>query len=82
MSDKEDPRVTKLKHLRRGKKASITKRLDTIKRILSEGGSRVKLKFLMSAAYDVLRAVTADCTELFKLMEKFPSFQNQKIFWL
>ena len=64
-----DERITRLKNLRRGKKASLTKRLTKIKQMVSDGkASRTKLKFLMTAAYECLRAVTLDCNELFELV--------------
>lgn len=67
-SEEKELRITKLKHLRRGKKGSITKRVETINRIISEGGSRTKIKFLMTATYSVLRTLITECEELFQLM--------------
>ena len=64
-----EERITRLKHLRRGKKASLTKRLAKIQQMISDGkASRTKLKFLMTAAYECLQAVTQDCNELFDLV--------------
>ena len=69
-----DERITRLKHLRRGKKASLTKRLAKIQQMISDMKvSRTKLKFLMTAAYECLHAVTLDCNELFDLVPDLDS---------
>ena len=67
----ESERITKLKNLRRGKKAGISKRLAKIKQLTSDGNaSRTKLKFLMTAVYECLKLLTTDCDELFSLMSE------------
>ena len=64
-----EERVTRLKNLRRGKKASLTKRLAKLKQMVADGkASRTKLRFLMTAAYECLHAVTLDCNELFSMV--------------
>ena len=63
-----EDRINKLENLRRGKKAGISKRLASIKQLTTDGGaSRTKIKFLMTAAYECLNAVSLDCKELFEL---------------
>ncbi len=70
MSKVEDEaRITKLKHLRTGKKSGITKRITKINQLINDNGSRTKIKFLMTALYECYRALKDDCEELFQLME-------------
>ena len=49
---------------RRGKKGSITKRIQQIDRIVGEGGSRSKIEFLVSALIEVQKAMQGVCEEL------------------
>ena len=49
---------------RRGKKGSITKRIQQIDRIVGEGDSRSKIEFLVSALIEVQKAMQGVCEEL------------------
>ena len=61
-------RITKLTHLRRGKKGAITKRISKLQQYNKDGLSRTKIKFLLTALYECYRLLEADCNELFALM--------------
>ena len=60
-------RITQLMNSRRGKKASITKRVSHINRIVQEGGSRSQVTFLIEALEKVRAALQAVCDELVSL---------------
>ena len=44
-------KVTKLKNSCSGKKGSITRRIDELNRLVSESGSRTRIKFLHEAKF-------------------------------
>ena len=54
--------IEKLKRKRRGKKGSITKRIETLLRLVSESGSRTKIKVLLGAMQTVYQE-TCDVAE-------------------
>ena len=56
--------IAQLKRLRAGKKGSITKRVNDLNRLVSEGGSRTKIKYLHDALLSVHLAVQDTCKEL------------------
>ena len=65
----EENKVAKLKRQRAGKKGSITKRIEQLNRLLSEGGSRTKIKYLHSAMIEVHNATKAICEQINVLMD-------------
>ena len=42
-----------LKNKRRGQKAAITKRINTISRLVSEGNSRTKISYLLNKLHEL-----------------------------
>ena len=63
-------RLKMLKFSRRGKKSSITKRVDELERLVTENGSRKRIKFLMEALLNVYKEVTQVCLEIAVLSEE------------
>ena len=59
-----DARVKRLLAQRAAKKGSITKRINAIDRLVSEGGSRRKLEYLLSSLLDVFVSLQQVCEEL------------------
>ena len=57
-------RIEELMNLRRGKKSSITKRINELQRLISESGSRTKILFLQKALFKVRDALLITCNEL------------------
>ena len=57
-------RITKLKRSCAGKKGSITKRVTQLSRLVSEGGSRTKIRYLMTALLEVHKATKSVFEEL------------------
>ena len=51
----EEKRLKVLKFSRRGKKSSITKRVDELERLVAEKGSRRRITFLMEALLNVFK---------------------------
>ena len=49
-------RINKIIRLRAGKKGSITKRIDQLNKLINEGGSRTKVKYLLTAMMGVHKA--------------------------
>ena len=75
-----EERITRLRNLRRGKKTSLSKRLAKIKQMIADGNaSRTKLRFLMTAAYECLHAVTLSCNELNYQVYLTPGYQHGEI---
>ena len=66
IADVED-KIGSLKRIRAGKKGSITKRAAQLKRIVSEGGSRSKLRYLVTALSEVHKATIAVNNEVLQL---------------
>ena len=60
-------RITQLMNSKRGKKASVTKRVNHINRIVGDGGSRSQVTFLIEALEKVQAALQAVCDELVSL---------------
>ena len=65
-----DQQIAKLKRLRAGKKGSITKRIDQLSKLISECGSRTKIKYLLTALLEVQKAAKKLCNELSCLVEE------------
>ena len=57
----EKQRIAKLLKIRAGKKGSITKRIEQLSRLVSEGGSRTKIKYLLVALVEVVNATKDVC---------------------
>ena len=66
-------RYDQLMASRRGKKGSITTRIQVITRIICESGSRSQLQFLMDALLDVRTALQKVCDELYTLSDDVDS---------
>ena len=62
-----EEKINSLKRIRAGKKGSITKRVAQLKRIVSEGGSRSKLRYLVTALSEVHKATTTVNNEILQL---------------
>ena len=60
----KDEQILKLKRQRAGKKGSITKRVNDLTRLVSESGSRTRIRFLHDALLKVHQAVKDTCAEL------------------
>ena len=60
-------KLASLKRSRAGKKGSITKRVEQLKRIVSEGGSRTRLQYLLSCLLEVQKAVKLISSEILQL---------------
>ncbi len=60
-------KLASLKRSRAGKKGSITKRVEQLKRIVSEGGSRTRLRYLLSCLLEVQKAVKLISSEILQL---------------
>ena len=67
MSDVDE--LTQLRRIRAGKKGAITKRTNTITRLISEGGSRTKIKYLHQALLKVHESVKDVCAKITQLTE-------------
>ena len=63
----EDKRILQLKRIRSGKKGSITKRITQLDRLVSEGGSRTQISYLLEALLVVQKAIQAIHEELLSL---------------
>ena len=63
--------LTRLKNRRRSYKGSITTRIETLKRLLGEGGSRTKILFLHDKLKETFNEVTAVATEIHRLTDDF-----------
>ena len=61
-------RESKILRLRAGKKGSITKRIDALHRLIEEGGSRTKIKYLLDALHKVHEETKELCEELNQLI--------------
>ena len=55
-NDEVEGKVTSLKRIQAGKKGSITKRVAQLKRLVSEGGSRSKIRYLVTALLEIHKA--------------------------
>ena len=62
-------RIEKLKRQRAGKKGSITKRIAQLTRLVSEYGSRTKIKYLLEALHSVHEATKTVCEEISSLTD-------------
>ena len=62
-----EKKIESLLNLRRGKKSSVTKRINELERLISEGGSRTKIKVLHKALKNVQDALITVCNELNEL---------------
>ena len=62
-------KVTKLKNSCSGKKGSITRRIDELNRLVSESGSRTRIKFLHEAMLEVYRALKVSFNKLSELVD-------------
>ena len=62
-------KVTQLKRFLAGKKGSITKRTNELNRMVSEGGSRTKIRFLHNQLLKVFEAVTEIQNEIGEISE-------------
>ena len=60
----EEKRLKTLKLSRGGKKSSITRRVAELERLVSEGGSRTKIQFLMEAMLKVYQEITEVCLQI------------------
>ena len=60
----EEKRLKALKLSRRGKKSSITRRVAELERLVSEGGSRTRIQFLMEAMLKVYQEITEVCLQI------------------
>ena len=66
----EEKRLKMLKFSRRGKKSSITKRVDELERLVEENGSRRRINFLMDALLKVFKEITEVCLEIAVLSDE------------
>ena len=62
--------VNKLKRVRAGKKGSVTKRIEQLTRLVSEGGSRTKIKYLFSALEEKYKEVGQLCVKIESLTDE------------
>ena len=65
----KDACVAKLKRVRADKKGSITKRIEQLNRLVSEGGSRTKISFLFDALKGKFEEVKITCEEIASLTD-------------
>ena len=66
-SDEKDKKIHNLKNLRRGKKASITRRINRIHRIVSDSGSRTKVSGLLELLLECLEKTRQDNDAILQL---------------
>ena len=60
----DEKRLKALKFSRRGKKSSITKRVNELERLVTEGGSRKRIQYLVEAMLKVFQEITEVCLQI------------------
>ena len=60
-----------LKHKRRGQKGSITKRIEELKRLISESGSRTKIRFLYDKLMGMYNEMSAVAANIYSITNDF-----------
>ena len=60
----DEKRLKALKFSRRGKKSSITKRVNELERLVTEGGSRKRIQYLVEAMLKVSQEITEVCLQI------------------
>ena len=76
----EAKRLKTLKFSRRGKKSSITKRVDELERLVGEKASRKRVQFLMEALLNVYKEITEVCLEIAVLSDEIDEKNDLELY--
>ena len=74
MSDNEiksSEELTVLQHKRRGQKGSITKRIVELRRLISENGSRTRIRFLYDKLMGVYTEMSIVATAVYTMTKQY-----------
>ena len=68
---KDQAELRRLKHRRRSYKGSVTTRIATLERLVSEGGSRTKIRFLHEKLKETFAELSTVAKDIYQLTKEF-----------
>ena len=71
---KMERQLKRLKYSRRGKRASITKRIENVRRLVGENGSRTIIRKLLEGLLKVYEELTQVCEDISNLCDDVDEF--------